>query len=126
MIYILLIYLYSYLCIFDFDFLMFYCSIRRRHTRCALVTGVQTCSLPILKLLRLMPISHGQPRCMTMRYRHQAQQLHSVIPPALGRAMLHNVLAIAGALVLAVVALLAGLAAGTLPAHAQAARKRVV
>src|SRR3546814_18744863 len=34
--------------------------------------------------------------------------------------MLHNVLAIAGALVLAVVALLAGLAAGTLPAHAQA------
>src|SRR3546814_13601166 len=34
--------------------------------------------------------------------------------------MLHNVLAIAGALVQAVVALLAGLAAGTLPAHAQA------
>src|SRR3546814_696332 len=34
--------------------------------------------------------------------------------------MLHNVLAIAGALALAVVALLAGLAAGTLPAHAQA------
>src|SRR3546814_4392635 len=65
-----------------------------------------------------------QPRGMTMRYRHQAQQLHSVIPPALGRAMLHNVLAIAGALVLAVVALLAGLAAGTLPAPAQAQAPR--
>src|SRR3546814_3986686 len=27
---------------------MFFCSSRRRHTRCALVTGVQTCALPIL------------------------------------------------------------------------------
>src|SRR3546814_8104273 len=34
---------------------LFYCivlyfSSRRRHTRCALVTGVQTCALPILQL----------------------------------------------------------------------------
>src|SRR3546814_6923290 len=28
--------------------LMFFFSSRRRHTRCALVTGVQTCALPIL------------------------------------------------------------------------------
>src|SRR3546814_5097926 len=27
--------------------LWFFCSSRRRHTRCALVTGVQTCALPI-------------------------------------------------------------------------------
>src|SRR3546814_1204068 len=27
--------------------MMFFCSSRRRHTRCALVTGVQTCALPI-------------------------------------------------------------------------------
>src|SRR3546814_8669185 len=26
---------------------MFFCSSRRRHTGCALVTGVQTCALPI-------------------------------------------------------------------------------
>src|SRR3546814_3762694 len=26
---------------------MFFCSSRRRHTRCAFVTGVQTCALPI-------------------------------------------------------------------------------
>src|SRR3546814_9044427 len=26
---------------------IFFCSSRRRHTRCALVTGVQTCALPI-------------------------------------------------------------------------------
>src|SRR3546814_6711478 len=31
---------------------IFFFSSRRRHTRCALVTGVQTCALPIL-LLRL-------------------------------------------------------------------------
>src|SRR3546814_8576090 len=30
---------------------LFFCSSRRRHTRCALVTGVQTCSLPICLLL---------------------------------------------------------------------------
>src|SRR3546814_10729888 len=30
-----------------FSFLFFFFSSRRRHTRCALVTGVQTCALPI-------------------------------------------------------------------------------
>src|SRR3546814_4147542 len=34
-----------YLC---FIVLCFFFSSRRRHTRCALVTGVQTCALPIL------------------------------------------------------------------------------
>src|SRR3546814_9782225 len=29
------------------DFVLFFFSSRRRHTRCALVTGVQTCALPI-------------------------------------------------------------------------------
>src|SRR3546814_4746676 len=29
---------------------VFFFSIRRRHTRCALVTGVQTCALPILTM----------------------------------------------------------------------------
>src|SRR3546814_4512000 len=32
----------------------FFFSIRRRHTRCALVTGVQTCALPI-SILRMLP-----------------------------------------------------------------------
>src|SRR3546814_8121828 len=31
---------------------MFFFSSRRRHTRCALVTGVQTCALPILQACR--------------------------------------------------------------------------
>src|SRR3546814_10107006 len=30
---------------------LFFCSSRRRHTRCALVTGVQTCALPILLII---------------------------------------------------------------------------
>src|SRR3546814_8641287 len=37
------VYLFYYVCLFVFFF-----SSRRRHTRCALVTGVQTCALPIL------------------------------------------------------------------------------
>src|SRR3546814_7186328 len=38
---------------------MFLFSSRRRHTRCALVTGVQTCALPICRsaLIRDVPIS---------------------------------------------------------------------
>src|SRR3546814_10627259 len=31
--------------------LLFFFSSRRRHTRCALVTGVQTCALPICRIL---------------------------------------------------------------------------
>src|SRR3546814_18760074 len=36
-----------------FCFCVFFFSSRRRHTRCALVTGVQTCALPISSNLRL-------------------------------------------------------------------------
>src|SRR3546814_9985546 len=39
-----------YVCLYLFFVVMFYFfffSSRRRHTRCALVTGVQTCALPI-------------------------------------------------------------------------------
>src|SRR3546814_2618788 len=32
---------------------LFFFSSRRRHTRCALVTGVQTCALPILQILNV-------------------------------------------------------------------------
>src|SRR3546814_2492375 len=35
--------------------LVFFSS-RRRHTRCALVTGVQTCALPILELVNLVSL----------------------------------------------------------------------
>src|SRR3546814_5748777 len=35
-------------CIYILLYVFFFFSSRRRHTRCALVTGVQTCALPIL------------------------------------------------------------------------------
>src|SRR3546814_6556722 len=35
------------LCLICADVCLFFFSSRRRHTRCALVTGVQTCALPI-------------------------------------------------------------------------------
>src|SRR3546814_9268888 len=44
-IYIVLYIIYMYLFFFFF-------SSRRRHTRCALVTGVQTCALPICNIRR--------------------------------------------------------------------------
>src|SRR3546814_15589039 len=37
--------IFIYMCLF-----VCFCSSRRRHTRCALVTGVQTCALPIYVL----------------------------------------------------------------------------
>src|SRR3546814_1673825 len=40
-------------------------SSRRRHTRCALVTGVQTCALPILGLA----ISSAKPSALITQYR---------------------------------------------------------
>src|SRR3546814_1531992 len=39
----------SFICLSGF----FFFSSRRRHTRCALVTGVQTCALPIFAVVRL-------------------------------------------------------------------------
>src|SRR3546814_7947931 len=41
------------------DLLIFFSS-RRRHTRCALVTGVQTCALPI-SLPRILDLATGAP-----------------------------------------------------------------
>src|SRR3546814_186586 len=45
----LIVYFFRMLCLCDFyiRFYFFFFSSRRRHTRCALVTGVQTCALPI-------------------------------------------------------------------------------
>src|SRR3546814_8448451 len=39
--------LYVGCCFYRLFVVMFFFSSRRRHTRCALVTGVQTCALPI-------------------------------------------------------------------------------
>src|SRR3546814_1427791 len=45
-----------------FSFYVFFFSSRRRHTRCALVTGVQTCALPIWRGTRHTMQMTGQYR----------------------------------------------------------------
>src|SRR3546814_1891986 len=49
--------LVTVLCIFCF----FFFSSRRRHTRCALVTGVQTCALPIYLEHQLANLGSSDP-----------------------------------------------------------------
>src|SRR3546814_5470144 len=48
----------------------FFLSSRRRHTRCALVTGVQTCALPIF-------IASGRPDLVSPRLRSAARHVDS-------------------------------------------------
>src|SRR3546814_8376080 len=43
------------MCVGFFDLFFFFFSSRRRHTRCALGTGVQTCALPIWSLSAAAP-----------------------------------------------------------------------
>src|SRR3546814_8140222 len=48
-------------CVLFFWLSFFFFSSRRRHTRCALVTGVQTCALPISA--RRRPVSPSRAEC---------------------------------------------------------------
>src|SRR3546814_7128630 len=51
-------------------FFVFFFSSRRRHTRCALVTGVQTCALPIYGQVRARPWT-GPCAEIVLRARHR-------------------------------------------------------
>src|SRR3546814_3420643 len=51
----MLVLLCCIICINQYLVLVFFFSSRRRHTRCALVTGVQTCALPISSTAPLDP-----------------------------------------------------------------------
>src|SRR3546814_4982420 len=55
--YILLSCLVFVYMIYNYHFSFFFFSSRRRHTRCALVTGVQTCALPILSCHSQPPVA---------------------------------------------------------------------
>src|SRR3546814_7571779 len=61
-----------------FYFVFFFFSSRRRHTRCALVTGVQTCALPISILANEIDSA----ACESLR---QNRILRSVAPAAFDR-----------------------------------------
>src|SRR3546814_9676449 len=53
---------------------IFFFSSRRRHTRCALVTGVQTCALPILGV-QVSSNNHGVVRAWPTSYLNVAAEL---------------------------------------------------
>src|SRR3546814_19877682 len=52
--------------------MIFFFSSRRRHTRCALVTGVQTCALPIFAYDQDIPIVATNPCCYAEPHFHSA------------------------------------------------------
>src|SRR3546814_3821009 len=59
-------------------FIVFFFSSRRRHTRCALVTGVQTCALPIWAFPRRKALAMSQilaDLVRAQRVRTNAEQL---------------------------------------------------
>src|SRR3546814_10085131 len=62
-----------FICVFVVALFLFFFSSRRRHTRCALVTGVQTCALPISRRVLAPPILPSRPI--------PAAQPPTVLPP---------------------------------------------
>src|SRR3546814_10639008 len=54
---------------------LFFFSSRRRHTRCALVTGVQTCALPVYRPAH--PAPHARPGRRPDAGKHAAILLHA-------------------------------------------------
>src|SRR3546814_6659661 len=61
-------------------------SSRRRHTRCALVTGVQTCALPILLLMTALPDAHAQDMDASEPLQGEPAALFEPTPLSLGSA----------------------------------------
>src|SRR3546814_2873094 len=66
----------SVICIVFFSCCFFFSS-RRRHTRCALVTGVQTCALPIWTRRRVEASASGRCRRRDPGVRHRRISLPS-------------------------------------------------
>src|SRR3546814_2490045 len=60
----------------SFCSLLFFFASRRRHTRCALVTGVQTCALPICSYPLPEELSFDQYLCLPLV--HYPKYLHFV------------------------------------------------
>src|SRR3546814_5026270 len=72
----------------------FFFSSRRRHTRCALVTGVQTCALPIsikgFEVMRALRKGQARPWCLQPGIRGEVrlvERAFGIGPSALTEAM---------------------------------------
>src|SRR3546814_768113 len=64
------------------DFSVFFFSSRRRHTRCALVTGVQTCALPIYPAITYTLIADDKFPILVCDRRQIAQALTNLVKNA--------------------------------------------
>src|SRR3546814_7802480 len=81
-------------------YLLFFFSSRRRHTRCALVTGVQTCALPISLMLVAdadldfrQPVEHvelGQRQPVDAADLHRLPYQDGIEPAAAARPARHH------------------------------------
>src|SRR3546814_9172637 len=67
------------LCVF------FFFSSRRRHTRCALVTGVQTCALPIYAFLEMLLAERGAAANTVLAYARDLADCAAVVAGRGGR-----------------------------------------
>src|SRR3546814_10682541 len=72
---------YVLMCVVFVYFVFFFFSSRRRHTRCALVTGVQTCALPISLPRRREPASSTNRSSQTI----QSHSCAATRPPSNAR-----------------------------------------
>src|SRR3546814_5989884 len=73
-----------------YDYCFFFFSGRRRHTRCALVTGVQTCARPISPIQPLLCGGDAQAVAMAAALEEQGFWVAEIRPPTVpeGRARL--------------------------------------
>src|SRR3546814_4568961 len=81
-------YCFSIRCHLGYCELKYFFSSRRQHTRCALVTGVQTCALPIFDAsvsCVVRPLAKGDERGLTM-ITHTMQKLFCAAALEIGRA----------------------------------------
>src|SRR3546814_6117925 len=68
--------------------MFFFFSSRRRHTRCALVTGVQTCALPISRLAaRRTPIEETEKLVEAFAEAQPKQALNAKLTALFGRTL---------------------------------------
>src|SRR3546814_6098626 len=65
-------------------FFFFFFSSRRRHTRCALVTGVQTCALPIFTIPLMKRV--GYTPTLAAAIEAAASSAGQILPPVMGAA----------------------------------------
>src|SRR3546814_2311293 len=73
--------IHSWISIIRMYSLVFFFSSRRRHTRCALVTGVQTCALPISRAPAVMGLAPADQPLIGLDLHEDGIALHRPADP---------------------------------------------